>query len=281
MDRFSDRMGITVPALLQVDSLSPELRNSLWNVFHTIYDYKYWEPAARIVTAGFTRTRLDHVPETPNGCRDWLSQLFQGGTWYETYNLVEFLLDNHRYILAGARAPADDPVAVGKWLNTVLEKERSAYRFIGKSLAPISSEAEVKAIEEAASSALKHGVRGAEGHIRAAVKMMSLKPIADYRNAVKEAISAVESIAKLLAKDDKAMLTPALKALAAKTSIHPALQAGFINIYGYTSDAKGIRHAMLEEPTVDFAEAKYMVVSCSAFVHYLIQKGSDAGLVTV
>ena len=60
--------------------------------------------------------------------------------------------------------------------------------------------------------------------------------------------------------------------------IHGALKAAFVKLYGYTSDADGIRHAILDEPNVDFDEAKYMVVVCSAFVNYLASKANTAKL---
>jgi hypothetical protein len=84
----------------------------------------------------------------------------------------------------------------------------------------------------------------------------------------------------IVAQSDSATLDGALKELCAKTEIHGALQAGFSKLYGYISDEKGIRHALLDQPNVGFAEAKYMIVSCSAFVHYLIQKAEEARLVT-
>jgi len=40
-------------------------------------------------------------------------------------------------------------------------------------------------------------------------------------------------------------------------------------MYGYTSDADGIRHKLLDEATIDFEDAKFMLVSCSAFVNLL------------
>jgi len=51
-----------------------------------------------------------------------------------------------------------------------------------------------------------------------------------------------------------------------------------MKLYGYTSDEDGIRHAILNDPELGFAEAKFMVVSCSAFVNYLIAKGEAGGL---
>ncbi len=51
--------------------------------------------------------------------------------------------------------------------------------------------------------------------------------------------------------------------------MHPALEAAFTKLYDYTSDAKGIRHALLDEDRVTFEEAKFMLVACSAFVNYV------------
>jgi hypothetical protein len=62
--------------------------------------------------------------------------------------------------------------------------------------------------------------------------------------------------------------------------IHPALGKGFGSLYGFTSDEKGIRHALLDKPgaEVDETDALYMVGSCAAFVSYLINKARQAGL---
>ena len=55
-----------------------------------------------------------------------------------------------------------------------------------------------------------------------------------------------------------------------KDKIHPAMKGAFEKLYGYTSDANGIRHANgLGEGDSTFEEAKYMLISCSAFVNYL------------
>jgi len=53
------------------------------------------------------------------------------------------------------------------------------------------------------------------------------------------------------------------------------LKKGFSAIYGFTSDAQGIRHALSEESNIDAADAKFFLVSCSAFVNYLIAKSTN------
>lgn len=48
------------------------------------------------------------------------------------------------------------------------------------------------------------------------------------------------------------------------------------SLYGYISDANGIRHAgNIGGPSSTFEEAKFMLVSCSAFVNYLIAVSAD------
>ena len=115
-------------------------------------------------------------------------------------------------------------------------------------------------------------------HLNSALEKLSDKESPDYRNAIKESISAVEAISSQIAGKDKAELAEALKVLSEKIELHTALRQGFIKLYGYTSDADGIRHALLEETKLDFEDAKFMLVACSAFINYLKVKASKAGM---
>lgn len=76
------------------------------------------------------------------------------------------------------------------------------------------------------------------------------------------------------------MLSSALNELEKTTTLHSALKNGLNSIYGYTSDAQGIRHAILDPSltVVDEADALLMMGACAAFVSYLINKARDAGL---
>jgi hypothetical protein len=128
---------------------------------------------------------------------------------------------------------------------------------------------EIESIEEAISASQDADLDGLE----TALALFSQKPKPDFRNSIKESISAVESAAKHISGVPAGGLDAALEALSRQITIHPALKQGFLKLYGYTSDADGIRHCLSEEQSnAGFDEAKYMLVACSAFTNYLISK---------
>jgi len=113
---------------------------------------------------------------------------------------------------------------------------------------------------------------GVQQHLNQSLKLMSDRPNPDYRNSIKESISAVESICKIVTQDEKTTLGQALKIIENKYGLHEALKKSLSQLYGYTSDADGIRHAMLEESNLSYIDAKFMLVACTNFINYLIEK---------
>jgi len=157
-----------------------------------------------------------------------------------------------------------------------LERENSAYRFVDGVITEITSEDEIKSIEEALKKTSK--LSGIYGHLSKALELLSDRKNPDYRNSIKESISAVEGMCQILANDPNATLGKALSIIDKKQSLHTALKKGFSSLYGYTSAADGIRHAMLEESHLTFVDAKYMLVTCTAFINYMLGKASELGV---
>ena len=69
-----------------------------------------------------------------------------------------------------------------------------------------------------------------------------------------------------------------IKKLEKSINIHPTLKSAFNKLYGWTSDADGIRHAMTDVPNLQAEDARFMMVICSAFVNYLVEKATKAGI---
>lgn len=290
MKRFSERIGaVSSLSVIQTDSISKDLRNSLWNLFCSIYEdstWDYWKKVASYVARFFRKVPADDLPYQNYDCRKWLKEYFFSLKWYEAYDFLEFLVKNHT---ASCRIPLSSggmhqhPIDNDKFMgaaNSILERELSGYRFVAGVLSPITTPVEVEAIEEAAGAAASKGFQGAHKHLTNALRLLGKKPNPDYRNSIKESISAVESVAKLISGKGAGGLEKALTKLRDAAGIHSALKAGFLKLYGYSSDEDGIRHAILEETNVGFIEAKYMLVVCSAFVSYLISKADAAGMLS-
>jgi len=270
-------MGLTehVPTI-QTEGMNDALRNSLWNFLHYLYENpnENWISVAKWVAEFFLKVPVDELSHRDYGCRNWLKEQFYRLTWYEVYDFIEFIIENHEKMIPLSQYRSRQ---LEEFFNVIFERELSGYRFISGVIAPISSQAEVSEISGAVESTARSGLEGAHEHLQSALKLLGKKPDPDYRNSIKEAISAVESISKQLSGNVAQGLSGAFDALS--IDIHGALKAGFIKLYGYTSDEDGIRHAILEQPNIGFAEAKYMIVSCSAFVNYLIAKAQESKLI--
>lgn len=154
--------------------------------------------------------------------------------------------------------------------NSYLQREYVGYRFIDEQLTPISDDYELEAVKQA----LDNPYSPVYEHLSKANKLLGDRTSPDYENSIKESISAVEALCEILTgiTGKEASLGKLLKKLEDNgVVIHAGLKAAFNMLYGYTSDANGIRHAgNIGGSSSTFEEAKFMSVSCSAFVNYLI-----------
>ena len=133
-------------------------------------------------------------------------------------------------------------------------------------LTDITNPQEIEMLETALTDSQFVGV---ETHLQRALALYAQRDDPDYRNSIKESISAVESIAKIISGKPKASLSDALKEIDSKKRLHASLKEGFIKLYGYTSNADGIRHSAMDKPNLDAADARYFLLSCTSFINYL------------
>jgi hypothetical protein len=273
MTLFSERYGYTAKQAFQREVVSPDLRTGLWNVlklcvwdFWEDYEYEWTVDSQRInrmverLWLHYLKADIDdlppfHYPDSRKGAYDVLKDNFFRCEWYELFNFIEFLAKDKESFFS-----AD----VQKLINNTLEHENSAYRLIGREIVEITDKNQIDAIQKA----LEIPVPPVRAHLNSALAMLSEKNAPDYRNSIKESISAVEAACREISGQPKATLGDALKKVA---GLHPALKA-FSNLYGYTNDADGIRHALLDEPSLTKEDATFMLVACSAFVGFLYEK---------
>ena len=275
--KFSERFGFKpINKIIQIDSMSDELRVSLWNIVHEFYltqnqqhksEMQYLsihpDDITTLIWVNLWKKEIDKKEEF--GLLKFkraYKEIFFSLEWYEVYDLVEFIvkIDN-----------TNRGIVFKKVLNSILERELSAYRIVDDSLVKNIEEYEIESIENAIHTDKYSGVKI---HIKKALDHISDKTNPDFRNSIKESIISVETIFAIICGKENATLGEALKIIDKnkKIELHPSLIEGYKKIYGYTSNGDGIRHALLEEDSLEYEDALYMLVSCSAFVNYLISK---------
>lgn len=277
--RFSQRIGKTeVRELLQIENIDEILENKLWNNiltdfiektndYSTSYQESEREVFSKVIWEEFFKRKIDEIPSYSNGgiytngvieyIRDW----FIEAEWFEKYDLIEFLSE------------LDNRVNLGftDKVNLTLKRELAGYTIINNNIVQITSEQEIESIEDAVKNTFIY--KSVEAHLKRALELLSNREKPDFRNSIKESISAVEAYCVILTNDPKATLGKALTKIEKEMKLHSGLKSAFSSLYGYTSDSGGIRHSLLEDDVeITFEDAKFMLVSCSSFINYLKSK---------
>lgn len=267
MSRFSERNGYVQPrTAIQRESLDEETRTELWNLVYICMDHEMEniypqgdDPFTRVLWGRHLNRALDVIPSAnPQKVMAPLRQQVLSGEFYEVMDLVEFL----------AGWEKDGNGIVTRNVNSVFRRYLVAYRLVDGKVVGVTSQDEVEAIEAALDTLAPYS--GARAHLSNALSLLADRQSPHYSNSLKESISAVESVAKSIT--GKHTLGEALIEMRKKhMNIHPALNDGWSKLYGYSSDADGIRHGSIDPSEVDEPLATYFLVSCSAFVSFLIK----------
>ena len=272
---FSERYEYKpVRKTIQFESMDEPLRNGLWSLL----TLNCWDHATNWSNGRYHLSKdsnkelyflcIDlwskHFKEpTDKVERNWekvlaeLRNYFFGCNWNEVYDFIEFVANNYK-------DHQFRDIFITE-CNRVLEEEMSAYKFVGDVITPITEKQEIEEIEQV----LKTSPEPVAAHIKRSLELLSDKSTRDYRNSIKESISAVESLVNQIFKGDGGTPGKLIKKLESEINLHPALKDAFNSLYGYTSDASGIRHALMGKDTNDHHDAKFMLVTCSAFINYV------------
>ncbi len=245
--------------------------NSIWGVLFTAlmngrsiaYDFcgQIW--------MNYFKREIDRMESNPNFVTEQYRKIFIDYDWNRIFDFIEFVLVHSPNI--------ERLEQFRKLCNDTFENNFVAYRItVNNLIVEITSEEELKEINTIFKDTIIPDL--VKTHISTAIKLLSDRANPDYRNSMKESISAVESICKKITKNEKATLGQALNEISKTIPIHTALKGSFEKLYGYTNDADGIRHGMSDETTVGFEDANFFLVACSAFVNYLKEKAIKANI---
>lgn len=274
MKLFSERYGYTKPSDLIIrERITQEVQNAIYNctlelenslTFNEIcYKRNFFIPIEKDIWEHFFNKKIVDYE------KGFVYHVIDDSsiTWYTKLDLLESIIET----LGNSCGcpPYTDTIITDyiKNLNDEFKRLNFGYCIIGNTIAEIVSEEEIKSIE----SALVSSESNISKHLNNALVLYSKRPNADYRNSIKESISAVEAISRNITGENVLNFTK----MKEKGIIIPTvLRKAFECLYGYTNDkTTGIRHALMEDTNAPQAEeALFMLVSCSAFINYLNKK---------
>lgn len=265
---FSERKGIKkFSEIVQINSLNERTRNKLYNQIYRLLTDEDSNFKANIVKYIYIEVFSLSIDEIPVDEFGFL------GNWEEVFDVIKDIFTNNEYneifdFIEGVINGIDycqyyhyKKEYFIKDINKVFFEENVNYRVIDDIITDIVDEEQINSIQDT----LNNPYEVVSEHYSKAIEQ--LYSVKDYANSIKESISAVEAMCQVI-NGSKEELNKALKNL--KITIHPALEQAYIKLYAYTCDENGSRHANgIGEKNATFEEAKYMLISCSAFVNYL------------
>lgn len=280
MALFSERYNYTNPSDVIIrERITPEIQNAICSCYdelrtyfkvHSYNSYSDYVELERYLWTYFLNNRVgnfdNHIVATA---------ILEDSNiiWYKKIDLVEQTI---KYLNAISQKQAYSYYYSAferfvKHLNFEFKRLNFGYRVIGTEIIEITSEEEIEAIK----SAVNGSPDNIRAHLNSALVLYAERPEGDYRNSIKESISAVEAYCR--EKTSKNTLGNALNELKNKGFAIPnVLIIAFEKLYAYTNQPNtGIRHALMEnesgyEPGPE--EALFMLVSCSSFINYLNKK---------
>lgn len=271
MARFSERHSIVPEASIQLDEISDSTRNRIWNRIKIFLPDYY---ADRFFCEQFSIKLFDNLGLDADQAfyyvADKVDELIHGAEWFEVYDLIELILQLLHAETAGQ-------LACG--LNNLFEADKCAYRIVQTKLddqsvfqvTSITNELELREIQEAVQT--EH--EAVNKLLGDSLAMYSDKTNPDYAGSMRAAISAVESAFKIINPKAKT-LGDALKALQKQGVVkHVRLIETIDKLYGFANET--VRHGQRENPEITQAEAKLILVTCSAIVNYVFEESVSIG----
>ena len=270
MKSFSDRYN-SKPAL-HINEISPKLRKRLLLVIfkyevRSTYDPIFGDlefeisPVEELLEYLGARYSIEGGPSCHWNNYNYLERVVEQEEWYVVFDVIE------RYLNLIDKRKVSSAICE---MNLILQEEQSQWMIVDNKVIPRFENEELSDVETAMNNSLL-GVSNV--HIEKALRLLSLKETPDYANSIKESISAVEAACKFITGLEDVTLGKAIKHLCdSGVEIHQSLRQAFEKLYGYASDESGIRHAGVDFTNAGFDEARFMLVTCSAFVNYLSEK---------
>jgi hypothetical protein len=199
-------------------------------------------------------------PQT-EGNMHMIRQLFREVEWWEVYDLCETLV-----------RVARKPEVVAQRIEAIFAQENLPYVMTVNGIDWRYCKPAAGAIAETMRLLIQQPeFQGPARQWQKALRHLASRP-PDTENCIKDAVSAVEGVTRILSGREAETLSALIMPLSREIDMHPALAGIAAKLYAYRGDEQAVAHGAVEAPKDLTAEAELTLHTCAALIVYFAKK---------
>jgi len=270
---FSERYGYKKAKMLKPDEMPHSLKTKIWNTFYVFIfrkaevfernnpPTKLYAFTLHLWDLFFEKDLSMIIDAPPRIIIRKISRSFFSLKWFRIYDFIEFIF---KYLPEDCFPDFIGTHEFQDMISDLFRIEKVPYQIVHGLIIPLLADEERSEIEKILN--IPDTFTPVREHLNKALNLWADRQKPDYQNSIKESILAIESLVMII-EGEKGTLTKLIE----KLNIHPQMKQGFKNLYNWTSDDSGIRHGESGESfPCDETEARYMLITSSAFINYII-----------
>jgi hypothetical protein len=276
MELFSRKHKLQRPSVSLVhEDVPPGVRRALLNLLSkeiSIVDSDAWMAIQKIIF------------EAPQIKRDFEFNVFPSSAWMNLNAVVEkcqwysfldicVLLAYHLDSREWKRAyPSFTGTIFTEQINTILSDNSIGYELRDCKIEKIGAPFVDKAIAQVRQVLQNPDYSGPNEQFEKAIAFLNQRPNPDTANCVKDAIGAVEGLARIVSGNNKLILSKILDSEPFRSEIPATLREMMHKLYAYRGDAEGAGHGQTSTGQISVEEAELALGASASCMIYLAKK---------
>lgn len=296
MNKFSERYGYVPPKPSEpvIEDAPRWVRSKyvrlLWSFTYVDGDTRYPTEGHPLGIKHLNGIILDHLRQegSPDawdswGCQDFLETLVSGVEWYHFYDIVELIGQELKQwqekLYKGLSRPGEEKMISDRInefglnrysgdINKLFNEENVGWRLDRNGFVVRESPKEMSDRIEKIEETLADEFEPAREHYRKAVRFANARP-SDPENSIKEIVSAVESIGRVLHPKANT-LGDVVKEMRREQVWPQQLVSVIEKFYGYACSEPAVRHGAPTISRVLLDDAEFCLHVGAALIRYMI-----------
>jgi len=242
--------------------VSERARVGLYHIVRQFFDKKYFFLYDGLCIA--LRIPVGHEVGSHFSASLTIEKLIMKCQWWQFYDICEVLWQGLEY--------EPERNKLSEEINTLFREEYLGFELRDGKVEKIGSGFIDASVKEARYLLKEPEFKGADKHFGKVLRALNTRPNPDVENCIKDAVAAIESVGRIIVKDDKALLSDIIKSMAKNKIIPKPLDEAIQKVYAYRGNQPGVAHGLVGTSKVTIDEAEFVLAMSAAIIIYLVKK---------